>query len=92
MEYEEILTQKTSSFFADAIIKTLLNCKSIVRVSPRWRFRLITQDPDDNKFVDCAITGQADYLVSNDKHFLVLKEIDFPVVNVIRIQDFIEQL
>lgn len=92
MEYEEILSQKTSSFFADAIIKTLLNQKNIVRVSPIWRFQLITQDPDDNKFVDCAITGQAEFLVSNDKHFLVLKEIDFPAVNVVRIQDFVKQL
>ena len=92
MEYEEILSQKTSSFFADAIIETLLNQKNIVRVSPIWRFQLITQDPDDNKFVDCAITGQAEFLVSNDKHFLVLKEIDFPAVNVVRIQDFVKQL
>ncbi len=92
MEYEEILSQKTSSFFADAIIKTLLNQKNIVRVSPIWRFQLITQDPDDNKFVDCAITGQAEFLVSNDKHFLVLKKIDFPAVNVVRIQDFVKQL
>ena len=92
MEYEEILSQKTSSFFADAIIKTLLNQKNIVCVSPIWRFQLITQDPDDNKFVDCAITGQAEFLVSNDKHFLVLKEIDFPAVNVVRIQDFVKQL
>lgn len=92
MEYEEILSQKISSFFADAIIKTLLNQKNIVRVSPIWRFQLIIQDPDDNKFVDCAITGQAEFLVSNDKHFLVLKEIDFPAVNVVRIQDFVKQL
>ncbi len=88
MEYEEILSQKTSSFFADAIIKSLLNRKNIVRVSPTWRFRLITQDPDDNKFVDCAITGQAEFLVSNDKHFAVLNEINFPAVKVVSIKDF----
>ena len=92
MEYEEILSQKTSSFFADAIIKALLNRKNLVRVSPTWRFHLITQDPDDNKYVDCAIAGQAEFLVSNDKHFAVLKDVDFPAVNIIRLQEFVQQI
>ena len=60
IEYEEILSQKTSPFFADAIIKTLINKRNLVRVSPFWRFRLIENDPDDNKFVDCAVCGQAE--------------------------------
>lgn len=89
MEYEEILSQKTSPTFADTIIKALLNRNNLVRVSPTWRFRLITEDPDDNKFVDCAISGQAEILVSNDKHFAILHDIDFPSVNVVKIQEFI---
>ena len=92
MEYEEILSQKTSSFFADAIIKALLNRKNLIRVSPTWRFRLIIQDPDDNKFVDCAVAGQAQLLVSNDKHFKVLRKIDFPAVTLLRIQEFTKTL
>ena len=89
-EYEEILSEKTSLFFADAIVKTLLNRKNVIRVSYLWHFALITQDPDDNKFVDCAICGQAEFLVSNDKHFNVLKEIEFPPVTVVKLQDFVE--
>ena len=89
-EYEEILSEKTSLFFADAIVKTLLNKKNVIRVSHLWHFALITQDPDDNKFVDCAICGQAEFLVSNDKHFNVLKEIEFPPVTVVKLQDFVE--
>ncbi len=92
MEYEEVISQKTSSFFADVIIKALLNRRNLVRVSPTWRFQLITQDPDDNKFVDCAISGQAEILVSNDKHFNILNEIDFPAVTILRLQDFISTL
>ena len=46
-----------------------------------YNWRLITIDPDDNKFIDCAVAANADYLVTNDKHFNVLKEIDFPKVN-----------
>lgn len=92
MEYEEILSEKTSPFFANVIIETLLNKKNLIKVTPVWRFRLITADPDDNKFVDCAICGQAEYLVSNDKHFNILRNVKFPVVNILRLQEFSAQL
>ena len=90
MEYEEIISEKTSLAFAEAIIKTLINKPNYIRVYPTWRFGYIVTDPDDNKFVDCAICGRAELLVSNDKHFNVLKDIGFPYVKVLRIQDFVQ--
>ena len=92
MEYEEILSEKTSPFFADSIIQALLNRKNLVRVSPVWRFNMIKQDPDDNKFVDCAVCGRAEYLVSNDKHFGVLRDVKFPPITLVTIQEFVETL
>ena len=90
MEYEEIISEKTSPAFAEAIIKTLINKPNFIRVYPTWRFGYIVADPDDNKFVDCAICGRAELLVSNDKHFNILKDIGFPYVKVLRIQDFVQ--
>ena len=49
----------------------------------------ITSDPDDSKFVDCAICGQAEYLVSNDNHFKILNDIKFPPITLVRLQDYI---
>ena len=92
MEYEEIISEKTSPTFAEAIIKTLINMPNFIRVYPTWRFGYIVTDPDDNKFVDCAICGRSELLVSNDKHFNVLKDIDFPYVKVLQIQDFVQLL
>lgn len=92
MEYEEIISEKTSPTFAEAIIKTLINKPNLIRVYPTWRFGYIVADPDDNKFVDCAICGRAELLVSNDKHFNVLKDIGFPYVKVLKIQDFVQLL
>lgn len=46
----------------------------------------------DNKFIDCAIAANADYIVTNDKHFNVVKNIDFPKVNILSIQEFIKLL
>jgi uncharacterized protein len=35
----------------------------------------ICRDPEDNKFLNCALTGNADYLISGDKDLLTLKKI-----------------
>ena len=53
-----------------------------------FKWNLINEDKDDNKFVDCAISSKADYIVTNDKHFNVLKGIEFPKVNVINVNEF----
>jgi len=91
-EYEEILARKTSPSFAEMIIHIILNSKNVVFVNPTFRFNLITADPDDNKFVDAAIVANADYIVSQDAHFNILKTIKFPSVNVIRIEEFVKEL
>ncbi len=49
---------------------------------------LIVNDPDDNKFVDCAFAAGCDYLVTNDRDFDVLKKLDFPVINVVTLEEF----
>ncbi len=53
---------------------------------------LIPEDPDDNKFVDCAFAANAHYLVSNDKHYDVLKQREFPQINVLTIQQLAQLL
>jgi predicted nucleic acid-binding protein len=53
---------------------------------------LITEDPDDNKFVDAAVAGNTDYIVTNDRHFKVLKDIEFPSVNICSSKEFLEIL
>lgn len=50
------------------------------------------KNADDNKFVDCAIAGNVDYLVTNDRHFRILSEIDCPKITVISIDEFVEIL
>ncbi len=87
-EYEEVIAQKTTPIFADLVISTLLNKKNVVRVAPTWRFDIINTDPDDNKFVDCAVCGGAECIVSNDKHFTILKETYFPYTSLYTIQEF----
>ena len=91
-EYEEVLSRKTSKEVANNIIEIIINRKNTIFTSPTYRFNLISTDYDDNKFVDCAIAANADYIITNDSHFDVLKNIDFPKVNVISIMDFVKHL
>lgn len=55
-------------------------------------FNLIKVDPDDNKFVDCAIAGNAKFIVTEDRHYDILQQIDFPKVNIIRLDEMMQNL
>ena len=91
-EYKEIFNQKFHKSKAEAIGKFLIESDNVIHAEIFYHWRLITVDPDDNKFIDCAVAANCDYLVTNDKHFNVLKEIDFPKVNCITIEEFMEIL
>ena len=91
-EYEEIISSHMSSMAARLAVETILRANNVVRVDAQFRFNLITADIDDNKFVDCAIVANADYIVSEDSHFNVLKSIPFPRVEVKRLREFYEEL
>ena len=88
-EYEELLWRRHhSSLTITVIMELLLNSSNVYQVIPYYKWNLISADPDDNKFVDCALNAGADFIVTNDKHFNILKEIDFPPIKVIDIEGF----
>lgn len=91
-EYEEILSQKTNTTIASNVIQMIVNSPFVEFVNTYFHFHLIEQDKDDNKFVDCAIAANAQYIVSEDAHFKHLKNISFPTVNVIRLGEFMNLL
>ena len=92
-EYEEIIEQRTgSSEIAHSVVNAIINRSNTRHIEVYYHFDLIETDKDDNKFVDCAIKATAKYIVSNDHHFDVLKQIPFPKVEVIDINKFIEEL
>lgn len=91
-EYEEIIASHMSPIAAKLTIEIILRAMNVKRVDAQFRFQLISEDADDNKFVDCAIVANADYIVSDDKHFNVLNSIPFPHVDVMKLSDFYEEL
>ena len=88
-EYDEVISERLGYEATDLKLKELLNLKNVHKIEPFYNWQLIEADPDDNKFADCAIAISADYLVTNDGHFNILKGIPFPPVNIIKAEDFI---
>ena len=89
-EYQEILSQQITPTVAENVVLLILNKKNVRLVDPHFRMRIITADPDDNKFVDCAFAAGADYLVSEDNHFNVLHTTPFPQLNLVTLDEFMK--
>lgn len=88
LEYEEIIGQHLGGDVAGDVRDALTRYPNVVPVRRYYRWNLIEADPDDNKFVDCAVAGNADCLVTNDRHFDVLKRNLYPRVTVITPEAF----
>ncbi len=88
MEYEEIIASKYNENVAKNVLRALLKLPNVHKQFIYYRWNLINVDPDDNKFIDCAVSANTHYLISNDKHFNVLKEIAFPKIEVLKIDQF----
>ena len=89
-EYEEVLALKTTPEIARNIVEAIANLTTTVFQNTYVHFELLPADSDDNKFVDCAVASDAEYIVTNDKHFNPLKTIPWPKVEIIKIVDFIK--
>ena len=89
-EYAEILERKTSPKFAELALDVISNNPYTVFITPYYHFKLIVADPDDDKFVDCAVASNAKFIVTEDSHYDVLQDLEFPRVDVIKLDEIIQ--
>lgn len=87
-EYAEIIERHSSVEAAESVLETIILLGNLHEVNTYYTFLLIHNDPDDDKFVDCAIACNADFIVTEDKHFKVLKTINWPEVKAINVAEF----
>ncbi|TAL54982.1 MAG: putative toxin-antitoxin system toxin component, PIN family [Nanoarchaeota archaeon] len=66
---------------------SLIESNSLV-VEPKEKIRAVKDDPKDDMFIEAAVTGKAEFIVSKDKHLLKLKE--FRKIKIIRPAEFKE--
>lgn len=59
-----------------------------IEIIPNVTLQVVKEDPSDNKFLECAIAGKADYIISGDSHLLDLKE--YQGIPIIRVAEFLK--
>ena len=91
-EYEEIIERYSSSSVARNVISAIVHSPYTLYKEASFKFNLIEADPDDNKFADCAIVANAEYIVSEDAHFRILATFPFPKIRVVGLDEFLADL
>lgn len=92
LEYHEKIAEKTSPEVAGNVLKLILSLENCLLQPTFFEWGLMHNDEDDNKYADCAIVANVDHLVSEDRHFNILKDIDFPRLSIIRVDEFLQML
>jgi uncharacterized protein len=68
------------------IIDTFLRFSK--QITPSVKIKAVKDDPDDDKFLECAVTAKADYIISGDPDLLNLKE--FKKIKIVSPTQFIK--
>jgi len=103
--YQLIATQATIREFRDTLLKYpdrfQLTAEEVQKevetvqyfakiVEPTESISIVADDPDDDKFVEAAVAGNADYLVSGDQHLLSLGAVRG--IDIVTPREFCEHL
>jgi putative PIN family toxin of toxin-antitoxin system len=88
VEYQEIIGRFMNEKVAEAITNAVTFASNTILISKWYNWNLMYVDPDDNKFVDAYVASAADYLVTEDNHFKMLKTVSFPSVKVVSLLEF----
>ena len=80
-EYERILqteeivkkVENKHLIFSRVVQKVVLNSKIVI---PKVKLNVVKDDPDDNCILECAKEGNVDYIITNDRHLLHIKEFE----------------
>ena len=88
-EYEEIMHEHSAEGATDIVMEILRESPDVVVQQVYYNWKAIEADPDDNKFFDIAVAANADFLITNDHHFDVAKNLSFPNINIISSEDFL---
>ena len=86
LNYEEFQDKiKNKNLEMQRTVEEIITLSKIVE--PKNKFDVIKEDSDDNKIIECAVEGKVDYIISQDKHLLDIKE--FQGIKIITPKDFL---
>ncbi len=83
-EYRGVLRRKKFQGLDQESLEKILSVikQQALWVSPRIAVNILSRDPADNKFLECALESQADYLITgNTRHFPLKKFHSTQIIN-----------
>jgi putative PIN family toxin of toxin-antitoxin system len=87
-EMSEVLARKFG-FSAEDVAEARMRIGAMARtVRPAVRLEVIKEDPDDDRILECAVAGGADYIVTGDKDLLRLRRYDS--IRILSVADFLD--
>ena len=91
LEFEDVISRPKFRYKETHIRKiiTLIFQASLI-VEPDIAVDIVKDDPTDNRIIEAAISGNAKYIVTGDKHLLSLKKIKG--IEIITVKDFLKLL
>jgi len=94
LEIEKEIAEKLRTKFKldeEEVNRILLDFSTFtIPVEVTKQIQAVTDDPDDDKFIECAICCNADYIVSGDRHLLNLKE--YAGIKILKASEFLSIL
>ena len=89
LKYKEIQEKvKNKNLEMKRTVEKIISISKIIE--PAEKLEVVEEDPDDNKFLECAKSGKVDFIVSGDNHLLKLKE--FEGMKIITPKEFIKTI
>jgi predicted nucleic acid-binding protein len=88
LEYEEIFNEFWGFDVANNLLGLILTADNTSLHAVYYNFYLVEGDADDNKFSDAYLVANADILVSNDRELLALNKNEYPLINVMTLEEF----
>lgn len=90
-EYFEVLNRPKFRLKQATIDRIVRYCHQFAEfVAPEERIQFVEADPKDDKFLEAAVAGGAECIVSGDHHLLDLKA--FRAIPILDAQEFLERL
>ena len=72
----------------EELIEAVLRIGKLVKV--KTKVNIVHEDPADNKFLECALEGDADYVVSGNEHLLTMKH--YRKIRILSVREFLKLL
>lgn len=77
---------QTENLRHEDLMEAILKIVNFVKVTKK--FNVVLEHSADDKFIDCALAADADYIVSGDKH--LLKIVSYKKTQILSVNEFLQ--